>query len=256
MNGYILMDGAMIHHAVSTSKWFASPSPMFAPLMPKTEQHLAGPILISEEVALELPNKAEILRLIDCYPRRLHIAFLQSSATLEELAQHLRHYVYFADDTGLAYGLRIGDSRVMAYLPQVLAPDQWDAITGPLARWAVHKREGETYELSLSESRLQRTQPPQPLRLTDEQVGRLMDEGEPDVLLHHIGKDVGLGEEKFALSRYEAACKCIRHWKASGSTDRRVLVDFLRQLFNEGTQYRNDEAFMHSLLGTAAANVR
>lgn len=256
MNSFILMDGAMVHHAIRASKWFASPSPLFAPLMPKKELHLAGPILIAEDIAAEDTNKAEILRLIEGFPNRLHFAYLQSPGSLDVVAEYLRHYVYFSDETGQAYGLRIADSRVMAYLPQVLTPEQWDAISGPFAQWEVHDRMGDTYALALNESRKERTQPPQPLRLASEQIARLMDEGEPDALLDHIDEEPSQANARYMQSNHETARICIRHWEASGSANRAVLATFARLVFQSGTATRNDAARMNDLLQQAIASVR
>jgi hypothetical protein len=251
MNNYILMDGALIHDALLASKTFASPSPLFAPLMPRKPLHLAGPVLIAGHWANQEANKPEFERLAACFPLRLHMAFLDSPLDLKDLAAHLRHYVHFRDDSGQTYGLRIGDSRVMAYLPQVLAPEQWDAMTAPIAQWQIHDRKGQTHALALNDSRLHYAKPPQPLSLTSEQLARLSDESEPDALLYHIGKEPAPGDTALE-SCYEAARNCIRHWKASGDTDRAVLIGFLRLLFSKGIEHRNDETFMQNLLHTAA----
>jgi len=262
MNRFILMDGAMIHEAISTSRWFSAPSPLFAPLMPTKEHLLAGPILLADPIAREDANKAEVLRLMGAYPHRLHVAFLDSPLGLAELADHLRHYVYFGDDTGEAYGLRIADSRVMACLPQVLLPAQWDAMTRPIDQWHVHDRTGKTYALQLNESRRERTDPSHPLHLTDEQIARSMDEGEPDALLSAIGRNPRATDPRHTQRHYDIARCCIEIWRwhqqqhNPRNPNREVLHVFARRVFASDGAWLLDDLRIRREINAVQAALR
>ncbi|MCR6480028.1 DUF4123 domain-containing protein [Variovorax sp. ZS18.2.2] len=257
METFFLVDGAMVYSEISTSKVFAEVNaPWFAPLMPSTELWLAGPVLISQDQARAAnsePVATECVRIVNSYPHRLHFAVIESALPLDQLAAHLRHFVYFADDTGQPYGLRIADGRVMAYLPGVLTRDQWDALTAPVATWAIHDRIGTHNALVLNESRAERNGALEPLVLSETQIERLIDAGEPDTLLAQLGVTPDVDASKKLKWHHEVARYCVSRWKQSGSSDRRVLLTFARRVFASQCEWIRDAGRVEQELRAAAA---
>jgi hypothetical protein len=259
MNTYFLFDGAMVHSALGTSRIFAqADAPWFATLMPSNELRLAGPILISKAAAVALKSEAvvdEYRRIARAFPHLLHIATIESAQALDQLAAHLRTFIYFADDTGQPYGLRIADGRVMAYLPGVLTPSQWDALTAPIGAWRIHDRTGTEKALVLNETRLERTGAPEPLVLSDAQIEQLMQAGEPDALLAQLDMPPESAAPRDVKWQYDVAGFSISHWQKSGSSDRRVLLAFARRVFASGGAWVRDAARVQQELKAAAARI-
>ncbi|APW38294.1 hypothetical protein RD110_14760 [Rhodoferax koreense] len=259
METFILMDGAMVYEAISASRVFAElNATWFATLMPSEDLRLAGPILIFQTQALALKSQTvetEIRRLVNGFPHRLHFVLIESEHSLDSLADHLRSFVYFGDDTGQPYGLRIADSRVMAYLPGVLTPAQWDALTAPMVDWKIHDRAGLRRVIPLYESRLERTGASETLQLSDAQIDLLIQAGEPDALLAQLARspeDVALADVKW---HYEVARYCIERWQQSGSTDRGALLVFARRVFASERDWLKDAGRVQQELLAAAASV-
>jgi len=259
MESFSIMDGAMAHAVLGSLKSFNAPiAPWIVPLYPyKGAAGLAGPLLIAyTRPPKGSPGWEDLRRAGNAYPLRLHLSVMTSAFTLEALADHLRNFMIFCDGNGETLGLRIGDCRVVACLPDIFLPSQWEALTAPLEEWQVTNRSGKILSLPLAESRKQMTGQASALRLTDEQVGRLIEASEPDGLLHYLGMAPDLASEKLTQSRHEVAVRCLRHWRASGSTNRAALVEFARQVFMCDTAIGNDDARMKLLLNEAIAATR
>lgn len=145
----------------------------------------------------------------------------------------------------------------MPLLPQVLSSEQWNALMAPIARWEFNNRDGTRSFFPGAKQQEQQTgdAEPNPLRLSDEQIEQMMQATEPDALLAHIDMDPTADSAEHTQSRYEAARQCIRIWKVSGSTDRGILSDFARRVFElSGGQARSDEWMRLRLQEVCAAN--
>ncbi|WP_017762118.1 DUF4123 domain-containing protein [Pseudacidovorax intermedius] len=242
---YILLDGALVHNQLRTLPLFARPGALFEPLMPHPQQHLAGPLLISQNhVAQDNNARAHVQALLDGFGHRLHVAELASPLALPDLAVHLRRAVWFTDDSGESYGLRIADCRVMAYLPTILTPAQWHAITAPLTRWAIQDRQGNVKALPLDDKRQEHADTFQGIQLSAEQVERLMDEGEPDALLMQLGRPAGIVTNPRHHEDFSMAQACVRQWRAGGSADRAALLELARVTFSAGLASSRDPNWM------------
>ncbi|SIR68241.1 DUF4123 domain-containing protein [Pseudacidovorax sp. RU35E] len=257
MHRYILLDGALVHGRLKASSAFATPSALFEPLMPHVEQHLAGPLLISQTHAAADPRvRQQVLALFDDFGHRLHVAELVSALLLPDLASHLRRAVWFTDDSGESYGLRIADCRVMAYLPGILTPAQWAAITAPLAEWKIHDRQGKPRLLPLDAEAQENQEPLQSLQLTAEQVDRLIDQGEPDALLLRVGRPVSATSNPRHSADFAIADACVRHWRGAGNADRNVLLELARLAFAAGLESSRNAAWMNRAWQHAVARRR
>jgi hypothetical protein len=258
MNTYCLLDGAMVHGTIKASKFFADRNAKwFAPLMPHDDLRLAGPLLLCGEQCTSNPEiEAEFLRISKAFPHCLHISYLYSEHTFEAAADHLRKFVYFGDDEGKPYGLRIADCRVLSYLPDVLTKDQWNALTAPFERWLVHDRKGQRGVLDLDEARRQCVGASEGIRLDHEQIDRVIQKAEPDSLLAWIDKDPGATPAQHTQRNHDIARRCLDHWHASGNTNRGVLLAFTRMVFDNGGRALEDPASVQQLFRNATAAVR
>jgi hypothetical protein len=237
MKTFILFDGAMAHGMVSSMPVFSIPdAPWFTALMIQEATRLAGPVLVDKMLYDELPDlsQAGAHKVASAFPHLLHMSFISTDVTvsLDDLARHLRRFMHFTDQQGEAYGLRIADCRVLAYLPTVLTPVQWNALTAPMQAWQIHDRKGTECRLTLDEARHAGTTDATPLHLDPDQIERLMDAGEADALLAAIDRPPELTQQSDIQRHFELASQCITRWRASGSHDRSQLLDLARRSFN------------------------
>lgn len=260
MEKFLLIDGAMAYMALTTSKYFtASGASWFTALLPHADLCLAGPLLVARS-QMPLEHKpaitTEIERLANSFPNRQHFSFIDSEQTFETLANHLKCFVYFGDNTGQPYGLRIADNRVLSYLPDVLTTGQWDALTAPMDGWQFHDRTGRQQELALNETRRQHASTPKLLALSDEQIEQLIDAGEADALLARLNLEPEAVAASNVQKHYDVARQCVATWGGSGSTDRSALLIFGRKIFASDGAVLGDPARVQQLLRSAIATVQ
>ena len=253
---FMLLDGAMVYDALSSSKLFARATmPWTMPVLAHDDLRLTGPMLIAyQRLAKDGPEWQEVGRICTSFPQRLGYSLIQTNLTLQALAVHLSRFALFTDGSGDTYGLRIGDSRIVPVLAQVLTSAQWNGLIAPMERWEFNKRDGTSAQFGEFEAVDPGT--PGPLHLSDEQIEQLAHATDPDNVLAHIDKAPTLESAAHTQSRYEVACNCQRLWQSSGSTDRRALVEFVRRVFQLGAGSRNDDAWMKQRLGEVFARLQ
>ena len=207
MNKFVLVDGAMAYGTVSTRPIFKAPdAEWLVALMPHEAQRLAGPLLLDTARIDSMPAVvAEAQRVVAAFPLRLHLSVIESDLALKELAEHLRRFIHFSDDQGETYGLRIADCRVLAYLPQILSAEQWDALAAPIERWSIHDRTGKQRPLALNDTRHAHQTAMSTWHLDADQIERLIDAGEADALLALLSKLV-----KICVTRIGSTQSCGR----------------------------------------------
>ncbi|HUD34128.1 MAG TPA: DUF4123 domain-containing protein [Variovorax sp.] len=237
MKTFALFDGAMAHGTVRSMPAFAAPDASWVTtLMTQEAARLVGPVLM--DLALFTSQcatfQADARELVSAFPHELHVSLIDTDDTLglEELAAHLRRFTHFGDGQGQSYGLRIADCRVLAYLPQVLTPDQWNALTAPMRRWRIHDRKGQAQPLELHEARLASVPDATALHLDPDQIEHLMDAGEADALLAAIGRPPEATPLSDVQRHFDLASQCVERWRASGSHDRGQLPALTRRSFD------------------------
>ncbi|WP_295371972.1 DUF4123 domain-containing protein [Pseudacidovorax intermedius] len=241
----MLLDGALVHEQLKASPAFARAGALFEPLMPHPQQHLAGPMLISlDQAATDKNVGKQVHAVLNGFGHQLHIAVLTSHLALPALARHLRSAVWFTDDSGESYGLRIADCRVMAYLPRILTPEQWRAVTAPIASWSIGDRQGKRIPLALDAARTEHEGAFPGLRLTAAQIDQLIDAGEPDALLLRVGRPAGQVTSPWHHEDFAIAETCVRQWREAGSADRALLLELARVAFAAGVGSTRNAAWM------------
>ena len=260
METFHLLDGALVHRHVLASRFFSeSKAPWFAALLPQAELALAGPILIARSrvptAQFEVVN-TELQKLATSFANRQHWSFIDSELTFGALADHLRAFVYFGDSTGEPYGLRLADNRVLSYLPDILTTTQWDALTAPMEQWQIHDRSGIRHELALSDTRRQQQQAPAFLNLSDDQIEKLINAGEPDALLARLELTPETMEAREMKKCHALAQFCVAQWQAGACTDRGALLIFARRIFASNSAVIADPTRVQRLLRSAIEAVQ
>lgn len=226
---YFLLDGAMMG-GVQKHLPTSLPKPAWLyPLADHDDPNAGlGPILVDAQAAQDGGQLEIAHALCLALPSRLHVTYMHSHLTVEQMIQHLRQFTKILLEDRQAYWLRFTDCRVLLVLSTVLTADQWCALTAPMVQWEMHLRDGTRKDLPLAEAEV--TPVPAPLILSDAQMEACMEAQEPDILLRKMGYT--LDSMKGNLQDYwDRAKQCIDLWLEGGSGNRDVLDAFARQVF-------------------------
>nr|WP_281171894.1 DUF4123 domain-containing protein [Comamonas composti] len=237
------MDGAMAFQVLGELESFKNPqTPWIASLASHPNMRLAGPLLIADtQVAEGSAPALEIAQAQQAFAQNLHWSRLQSNLNLKALAAHLQRFTSFRDQTGGVYGLRLADCRVLNYLPQILGPEQWNALTSPITHWQAHNRKGEAIIFPFNkkhlESPLSKSVVPGVFQLDEEQIEALIQAGEPDSLLANLDMEPEKTDPQRLQWNYDIAQRCVKAWQQyaihhSKQCDRRVLQAFAQRVFS------------------------
>ena len=181
-----------------------------------------SPLLINIEAAHDAGAGDLMMDLINALQPKLHASFIDAAVSHTDLALHLRRFTMIRTEHGKAYSLRFADCSVLPILATVLAPAQWAALVGPIARWCVHGFDGALYALPPADRTLMPA--PTPLVLADEQCAALAEHTAPSMMLAHL-RDMNHGEALpgTAAEQHRWASEARRLWRSAHSTDDIVL---------------------------------
>lgn len=247
MNTFCLMDGAMAVNVLSASSIFNDPEiSWLTPLFPAQEFRLVAPFLVDfEALPPGSPQRRELDRALAAYPRRLHVAQIDTEWSAHDLGQHLYRFARFRDSHGDTYALRLADSRVMLYLPRILTERQWRELSAPIAKWRINDRRGVTRTIHESKGACEPFDgKPEIFRLSDEQIEQLMQASEPDSLLNAIKKQPTLQDAHRLQLHYDAAFACLDYWKGTGNPSRGTLHRFAYLVFEREPERFKDVAWL------------
>ena len=158
-------------------------------------------------------------------PMLSFVASWQSAERLAELWQPCLQPVVADDDT--PYLLRFADTRVLSALPVVLSQGGWDRLTAPLVQWHLVNREGALGMLPLTEPRAEtQAYRDEPLRLSQEELDRMVDAAIPDAVLDLMYREALLPEiGKVEAYRLVArCCEVARMHQAEAAPDIALLA--------------------------------
>jgi hypothetical protein len=226
---YLLVDnGLLAEVAASYSEDELHSRPTWlAPIY--AERALAvSPLLIDLEAAYEAGALDQVMRYLNALQPALHVSIIETELNLEQLAQHLRRFIFILDPEGKQFTFRYADCAILALLPSVLTPAQWGHIAGPMTRWQIHDRSGGIFPLPSS---IFVGNEPIPLRLGEAQLAALDEASEPD---HYIAKVKMMGgQDRWPGTQAEQhawALAARRLWLASENKHSLALM-----LFTEAT---------------------
>ena len=223
---FVLLDAAMIggmktYYPQSHPEWLY-------PLYADKEAALIGPVIIDAAAVEATQEFSQVQALWNALKPSLHISLIRTALTAQELVTHLQQFIYIFDDSGAVHCLRFADCRVLAHLPDNLAPEQWCGLTQPMTEWQIHQRDDTRFNLPLTVPEAESNNGPWVLTL--DQIEQMTAAGEADFLLHNLGyRPQALGEHTYAY--WSLAHQCVTLWQQSGNTDREVLRKFGSRMF-------------------------
>lgn len=221
INAYLLVDGALasetisrMSNEVSTDRW--------RHCVYVGAARLLGPLVIDIDEANQAEQLDEMMNLVNAMSPQLHLSYIETPLSAIELTRHFQQFNVIRTGDGRLFNLRLSDCVVLSMLMEVLTPAQWAALTGPLTRWSMHCRGGQTIELQ----GVTVDEPPLrvPLTLKENQFVRLTELGAPDVMLANI-RAIRHGE-LLTGSRSEQhrwASEARQLWADAGNSDELVL---------------------------------
>ena len=180
---YLLIDNGLLDEvSASYTETDSKDRPIWlAPIY--GERALAvSPFLVDVEAAYEAGDLDRVMRYINARAPALHVSVIESSLTLEQIAQHLRQFIFIVDPDGKQFTLRYADCTVLDPLSSVLTTAQWAGMRGPIKRWSIHDRSGALVQLPPAEHVAGSLTP---LYLDHNQLAGLDEASEPD---HYIAK--------------------------------------------------------------------
>ncbi len=200
----------------------------------------ASPLLVDVEAAYEAGDIDLVMSYVNARQPALHVSFIETELNLEQIAQHLRRFIFIVSPEHKQFTLRYADCAVLAPLASILTAAQWTTMKGPILRWGIHDRSGTLIQLPLAEPA---ADAPTPLRLDRDQLAALDEASEPD---HYIAKVKvmrngmplpGNTEEQHAWSLAARTA-----WRAAGNSSSMILL-FLTEaaLVSRGEVLRKHE---------------
>ncbi len=166
------------------------PNPSWVhPLYHGKERAVLGPLLVDGTAAQEANQLDAAHDLCRALRSRLHVSFMYSTLSAEEMLKHLHQFTRVWLSSGEAMFLRFADCRVLSRLPAILTQEQWRAFTAPLTKWDMHLRDGTRHELALAADDLDAAATP--LVLSDAQTDALALAGQPDQLIEQLREEFG-----------------------------------------------------------------
>lgn len=181
-----------------------------------------SPLLIDVEAAYDSGDIGRVMHYLNARKPALHVSIIESEMRLEEIAQHLRRFVFILDPDERQLTLRFADCIVLELLCSLLTPVQWTTMTRPITRWGIHSRSGLVISLPLLASD---TDALIPLRLDREQLAALDDASEPDhfiakvKMMHHGAELPGNSEEQHVWAK-----EARREWQAAQNSNPLILL--------------------------------
>lgn len=174
-----------------------------------------------------------------CKPA-LHVSIIETVLSFEQIAQHLRRFIFIVSPEGKQLTLRYADCTVLAPLAFVLTAAQWATMKGPISRWGIHDRSGALVQLPLAELV---AHAPTPFFLDHDQLAALDESSEPD---HYIAKVKtminGMPLPGNTKEQHAWALAARQAWRAAGNTNSLILL-FLTEatLISRGEILRTPE---------------
>lgn len=181
------------------------------------------------------------------------VASLDTPAEFDALAQHLVALRYLQTQDGQRYYLRYADSRCLTALNAVLTEGQQYAVAGPVLRWNYWDRELQGQAISFGQDAHANVvgKPPLPMRLTDEQLGGLLQRCWPDQLLYSVSEQMPEAGRSLALSQRHACAQRVCDWLISAKEDRYpVQVNMLAMTLSESSPSWDDHQWAAMLRTT------
>jgi hypothetical protein len=251
LNVYLLIDNGLLQEA-STSYVETDPRSRpewLSPIYPERALEVS-PILIDLDAAYEAGALDQVMGYVNALIPALHVSIIETGLSFAQLSQHLRRFVFILDPTGKQFTLRYADCAILAPLSSVLTDSQWANMRGPIARWRVHNRSGDVFQLRPVEMV---ADGPTPLCLDRDQIAALDEVSEPDHCIAKVKMMLhGTPLRGTAEEHHVWATAARQAWRASLNSNSLFLL-FLTEavLVSQGKVLHMDKTQNYLLLNDA-----
>lgn len=249
---YLLIDNGLLEEVTASYTEVDSKSrpQWLTPIYP--DYALAvSPLLVDLEVAYKAGDIDLVMGYVNARNPALHVSIIETEMNLEQIAQHLRRFIFIVAPDDKQFTLRYADCTVLASLSTILTTAQWAAMKGPISRWEIHDRSGTLIQLPSVEL-VENT--PTPFCLDLGQFAALDEASEPD---HCIAKvkmmRKGMPLPGNTVEQHAWALAARQAWRATGNSSSMSLL-FLTEstLITRGAVLRRNE--IENLLAMDEAN--
>jgi hypothetical protein len=220
---YLLIDNGLLDE-VSTSYTEDDSKNRPSWLEPIYPDHAiaVSPLLIDLGAAYEAGEVDQVMRYLNARKPALHVSIIETVMNFEQIAQHLRRFIFIVSPEDKQFTLRYADCTVLAPLVSVLTIAQWATMKGPVSRWGIHDRAGTLIQLPSAEPV---ANVPTPFHLDHDQLAALDEASEPD---HCIAKVKTMRNGMLLPGNTEEqhawALAARQAWHAAGNSNSLILL--------------------------------
>ncbi|WP_167759766.1 DUF4123 domain-containing protein [Massilia horti] len=223
---YLLIDNGLLQ--LAPSRYSEAPADVRAAWLEPIYNDKAlvvSPLLIDIEAAYEAGHLDRVMELANATRPALHLSLIETTLPRAELAHHLRRFIFIVAPNGKQYTLRYADCAVLEFLPSILTPEQWKAMTAPMQRWGIHDRTHSIVWLPLGAAG--ESCASTPLQLSAQQMEDLNEALEPEGVLANVrAMRHGRKLPGDAGEQHQWACAARAAWEAAGNEDQLLLTFF------------------------------
>jgi len=226
MNTFLLIDITLIGKDCPIPPLANDSRPSWVFPLYDEKSYKVTPLLIALQDAIASESISHLMQIWNSPRPQLHASIIHSDFSLAQLGIHLQQFTYIVTNGGKMFTFRFADCAVLSCLPDLLTSEQWQAMTKPVARWAIHGRDGKLRDLPLTDSAVEASEIP--LVIEEEQYNSLKDALFPDRLIYQLRRIRPAQMEHHDQNElYVLVMEAYSMWRDSGQTDQLLLMDFL-----------------------------
>ena len=240
-NVYLLIDNGLLEEvSASYTEVDSKNRPLWLEPIYPDHALAVSPLLVDLDAAYEAGDIDRVMSYVNARKPALHVSIIETESGLEQIAQHLRRFIFIVSPDDKQFTLRYADCTVLAPLSVALTTAQWATMKGPISRWGVHDRSGTLTSLPPTEPV---AYAPTPFCLNHEQLAALDEASEPD---HGIAKvkmmGHGLPLPGNTAEQHAWALAARQVWRTAGNSNALILL-FLTEssLISRGAILRRSE---------------
>ena len=220
---YLLIDNGLLDE-VSASYTETHPKSRPLWLEPIYPDHAlaVSPLLVDLGAAYEAGEIDLVMSYVNARKPALHVSIIETVLNFEQIAQHLRRFIFIVSPEDKQFTLRYADCTVLAPLAAALTAAQWATMKGPISQWGIHDRSERLVQLPPTGPV---ANAPTPFRLDHNQLAALDEASEPD---HYIAKVKmmrnGMPLPGNTKEQHAWALAARQAWRAAGNTNLLTLL--------------------------------
>ena len=184
MNTFLLIDITLIGEDCPIPPLNKGSRPSWIFPLYDEKSYKVTPLLIEFQEAVASGSISHLMQIWNSPGPQLHASIIHSDLSLAQLGIHLQQFTYIVTNGGEIFTFRFADCAVLSCLPDHLTSEQWQAMTKPFSRWAIHGRDGKLRDLPLADSTVEAQKIP--LVIEEKQFKSLKDALLPDRLIYQL----------------------------------------------------------------------